>query len=131
VNNQAKILMASFIYFAIVMDKNDLSDDIPKDLKKLFRKLGWVTQKYSHKYQEVNDEMNVILKDVNKSVDYMLMSVSIIAEYYEQTRGKRRYFTPMSWKEIVKLQDECLELSDKNAKDTFDVAEIIVREFLK
>lgn len=130
-NNQAKILMASFIYFAIVMDKNDLSDDIPKDLKKLFRKLGWVTQKYSHKYQEVNDEMNVILKDVNKSVDYMLMSVSIIAEYYEQTRGKRRYFTPMSWKEIVKLQDECLELSDKNAKDTFDVAEIIVREFLK
>ena len=130
-NNQAKVLMASFIYFAIVMDKNNLADNIPEDLKKLFRRLGWVTQKYSHRYQEVNDEMNEILKDVHKEVDYMLVSVAIIAEYYEQMRGKKRYFSPMSWKEIVNLQNECLELSDKNFKDTFDVAELIVRELLK
>ena len=123
--------MTAFIYFSIVMDKNNLSDKIPQKLKNMFRKLAWLTHKYSHNYQNVVDELNVILKPIDKEIDYMLASITIIAEYYEQMRGKKRYFSPMSWKEINELQNECLELSDSNAGDTFDVCELIVKEFLK
>ena len=130
-NPQAKVLFASFIYFSIIMEKNDMLDNIPPNIKKVFKNLSDITKMYSHHYRDITDELNVILKDIDKDVDYMLLSVSIIAEYYEQMRGRRRYFTPMKWDEIVKLQEECLELSDKDAVDTFDVAELIVERLLK
>ena len=64
-------------------------------------------------------------------MNYILLSVTILAEYYEQMRGKKKHFAPMSHKQILALQDECLELDDSTANDTFEVAEILVRELLR
>ena len=129
-NNQAKVIVASFIYFATVMEKNEIVDDIPKGLKKLFRKVAWISEKYSKHLELVTNEINEILKDVDKEIDFMLISVSLISEYYEQMKGKKRLFTPMSYAEIVDIQDECIELNNKNANSTFDVCEILVRGLL-
>ncbi len=130
-NTQAKVIFASFIYFAMFLDLNKKASNIPEELKRLFRILARLTKMYSHNLVQIEKEMNDILKNINKDVDYLLLSVTIIAEYYEQTKGKKRLFTPMSWEQINNLQNECLELSDKNATDTFDVAELIVKELLK
>ena len=130
-NNQAKVLMASFVYFAEVMEKNNLLNDIPKEFQVMFRKLSWITEKYQKHYGDVINEVNGILKPLNKDVDYLLMSVSLITEYYRQMRGKKRHFTPLNYKQIIKVEEDCIEASKLNVNDTFDVAEIIVRELLK
>ena len=130
-NNQAKVLMASFIYFAEVIEQNNMADNIPKDLKTMFRKLSFITQKYHKHLDDVVLELNSILKPINKDVDFMLMSVSLITEYYRQMRGKKRHFTPLSYKDIVTIEDECIEMSRLNVNDTFDIAEMIVEKLLE
>ncbi len=130
-DKQAKVIMASFIYFAIVLEKNETADKIPESLKTLFRKIAWISEKYKSQTKLVTDDLNEILKDTDVDVDFMLLSVSLISEYYTQMRGKKRLFTPMKWNEILDMQEECMQLSDKNTLDTFDVAETIVKGLLK
>ena len=123
--------MASFIYFAEVLAQNDMADNIPEDLKTMFRKLSFMTQKYQKHLDDVILELNAIIKPIDKDVDFMLMSVSLITEYYRQMRGKKRHFTPLSYDDIVTIEDECIEMSKLNVNDTFDVAEIIVEKLLE
>ena len=129
-NNQAKIMFASFICFAVYIETR--KKEMPNNLKKFFRKLAKITKLYEKNLSIVNDELNQILKNVEgDSVDLLLLSVTIVSEYYLQTRGKKTLFYPMSWDEIRDLQDECLEKVDSNTSDTtFDVAELIVKEML-
>ena len=127
-NNQAKVIFASFIYFSLVMEKNDYK--VSNELRRLYRKLSNLTRMYENMLDTVVSDMNRILKDIDKDVDYMLLSVTILAEYYEQLKGKRKEFNPMSHKQILMLQDECLEEDCTTANDTFEVAEIIVRGLL-
>ena len=126
-NNQAKIILASFMFFAIsIYDEEEIS---PK-MRKLFRKLSWLSEKYKHHSKALEDEINIILQPLNQEVNLMLLSVSLISEYYEQMKGKKRYFTPMSWSEIVDVQDECIALNKTNVDNTFDICEILVKELL-
>ena len=113
------------------MERNNNLDNIPDNYKKMFRKLSWITEKYKKNCSSTIEEVNEILKPINKYIDYMLMSVSLITEYYRQMRGKKRHFTHISYNEIVSVEEECIEKSNLNINDTFDIAEILVRELLK
>lgn len=127
-NRHAKVMFASFIYFAMVLEQND--GEVSESLMKLYQKLAKITRLYQKHLDEVTRELNAILRDLEKDVDYVLLSVTILAEYYDQLRGKKKHFCPMSHKAILALQEECLELDDSMAIDTCDVAELIVRELL-
>ena len=127
-NKQAKVLFASFIYFALIMEQNE---DIPDSLKRLYRKLAKITSMYKDNMEDLLLEINDIIQDKHYEIDYLLASVTIIAEYYEQLKGKKKHFQPMKHKEILELQEECLEMEDKHADDTFEYCEFLVSELLK
>jgi len=127
-SNEAKVMFLSFIYFALVMEQNE---NIPHKLKRLFFKLSKITKMYESKLDDVLIDVNEKIKDYKKvDIDYLLASVSIVAFYYEVMRGRKRLFTPLSHGEILELQDELLEISDTNAKDTFDFCEYVVGKIL-
>ena len=128
-NNQAKVIFTSFIYFSIVIEKNNW--EISKELIRLYSKLKFLTKMYYKHLDTVVKEASAVIEKLDKDVDFLLLSVTILAEYYEQLRGKKKHFNPMSHKEILLLQDECLELDDSTAEDTFYVAEKLVKELLK
>jgi len=131
INPQAKVILASFLYFSVVLEKNNMLDKIPNDLKKLFRKLGFISQKYQQHIASVTDEIDIITKDCKYDVDFLLLSVSMLIDYYDQVSGKPRYFTPMSCKEIVTLQDEILDTAPSDLVDnTFDFSELLVKGLL-
>ena len=126
-NNQAKIILASFIFFAL----DTYEQEITPKMKKYFRKLSWVSEKYQHHAKDLENELNGILIEEQGTINSMLMSVTLLNLYYDLMRGKKRLFTPMSYAEILDVQEECIELSGENTKYTCDLAEIIVRELLK
>jgi len=126
-NNQAKIILSSFIFFAIgTYEDKELT---PK-MKRYFSKLAWVSEKYKHNAEDIEAELNKMLEDKQGTVDAVLMSVTLLNLYYDLMRGKKRLFTPMSYKEILDVQDECIEKSNENVAYTCDLAEMIVNEFL-
>lgn len=129
ISNEAKVMFLSFIYFALVMEKN--GGDVGEKMRRLFYKLSRITKLYENYLQDVLNEANNILKDYEADIDYLLASVSIIAFYYEAMKGKKRKFEPMSHKEILLLQDELLEADDRLANSTFDFCELIVNKMLK
>ena len=95
------------------------------DIEKIIAKEGYV-------FQRKHDGM-IFGNEIYLGIDYSTGTArQDKAEYYEQMRGKKRLFTPMSYKEIVDVQDECLEVvSTEVANDTFDVCEILVKGLLK
>ena len=127
-NKEAAIIIASFIYFAIVMEKNEV---IPPKLKTLFRKLGKLTSMYDDDLTQYTEEINEAIKDLDYQIDFLLASISIISCYYEHMRGHKRLFTPMSHKEILELQDELIEANSDRVDATFDYCDILVSRLLK
>jgi hypothetical protein len=134
---QRKIIIASFIYFVIVIENNN--GEIPPKLKQAYFKVknivqGNITGNLSDnsllQVMEVQKELNKILANIDYNIDYLLASVTILAEYYEQLKGKKKYFYPMSHKEILALQDKLLEDSTA-ASETFEFCEFLVKELLK
>ena len=127
-NKEAKVMFLSFIYFALVMEQNE---KIPDKLKRLFYRLSKITRLYEYKLNEVLEQVNAAIKDYPKvDIDYLLASVSIVAFYYEQMKGKKRLFTPLEHSEIIDLMDELLEIDDSKANDTFDFCEFVVKKLL-
>lgn len=142
---QRKIMFASFGFFAIVFEKNNV---LPKQLMNYYQKLGHITRGYE-KYMTKDwaDINRVVLRYENQQekqgksekemeVDYLLTSVSIIATYYDLTIGAKKWFYPMSYEQILNLQDELIEDLDKNDKSymvsqTFDFTDYIVKKIFQ
>lgn len=129
---QMQIIMTAFGFLSIFMEQN--KEKLNDNFKRLFRKLAKVTQLYENKIDEFTKSSNEIIKKINftKDVDYILVSVTIIAEYYEQLKGKKRYFSPLSFKKILQLQEEAIEYN-KNGdiiNDSMDFAELFVKNSL-
>jgi len=142
---QRKIMFASFGFFAIVFEK---ANKVTPELKRYFRLLGKITkmyEKYMHKdWEDIN---RIVLKYENQlkkkglsekdmEIDYILASVSIISMYYEMTKGHKKWFYPMSYEQILDLQDEIIEdLEEKNMdymiNQTFDFVDYLVKKIFQ
>ena len=140
--NQRRIMLVSFMYFSMVIKINKIEPS--QYLISMYRNVGRITNSY-RKYME--EDMSVINKIIkrfesensekeNLEIDYLLASVSIISSFYDQTKGKKRFFYPMSYKDILELQDEIIDdLTEKDSefmiKNTFDFCDYVVREILR
>ncbi len=133
-NAQLLTLFASFSWFAQVIELNKDNNSITPELMNLYKKLARLCLCNQKVLSERTSRINAIVKKskADMSVDFVLLSVSIIAQYYELMRGKKRLYTPMSHKQIIELQDEAMEgMETQLWKDTFDYAEYITAEILK
>ena len=133
---QKQVITASFIYFVALIDKN--GGKIPPYLKKAYSKVKFIVQgnlegnisdKAMSQVLDTQRRINEIIKDVNYDIDMLLTSVTILAEYYDQLRGKKKHYYPMSLKEILELQDELLE-DCEHIDSTFEYCEFLVKELL-
>jgi len=140
-------MQAAFMFFALVLEQNK-DFEITEGLKRIFRKLSVITKAF-HKFLHKDVEtINTIIKEFEKEhfdtqkigneadVDYILVSVTIIAVYYEKTKGKKRYFYPMGYNNILEIQDEIIEDLEKNNRvymvnQTFDFVDYLVQELFK
>ena len=140
--NQRRIMLASFMYFSMVMKINRIEPN--QYFINLYRNVGRITNSYRKYMEEDVNEINKIIKSFesknsekeNLEIDYLLTSVSIISSFYDQTRGKKRFFYPMSYKDILELQDNIIDdLREKDnefmIKNTFDFCDYVVREILR
>jgi len=142
---QRKVMFASFGFFAIVFEK---VDDITPELTRYFRKLGKITKMYEKYMNKDWEDINrVVLKyesqqkkkglsEKEMEIDYILASVTIIAVYYEMTKGHKRWFYPMSNEQIINLQDEVIEdLEEKDLgymiNQTFDFVDYLVKKIFQ
>jgi hypothetical protein len=136
--NQAKIMFIAFSYFSIVLEENKKSEvNLHIKLKNMFHPLARISFMYQHLLEETVNDVSEAVKEWNKdsSVDYLLLSVSIIVDYYEVLKGKKRYFSPMKCEDILDLQEECMGQIEKERKDnminnTFDFSEFLVNKIL-
>lgn len=147
IKRQRIVMQAAFGFLATILDKNkdiELSDGF----KRIFRKLMILTESLKKYLIEDLKTVNAIIKQHEKEqiekkksgkeldIDYILASVTMIANYYEYTMGQKRYFYPMSYEKILLIQDEVIE--DLIAKDkeylinqTFDYTEYLTQNILK
>ena len=126
-NKEAKVIIASFMYFALVVERNE---KMPEKLKKLYRKVGKISSMYQNQLTKCLEDLNIIIKDLDYEIDYLLASVTIIASYYEHMRGCKRLFTPISHNDILELQDELINDNDKLVGSTFDYCDVLVKRIL-
>lgn len=129
-NKEAKVLFLAFIYFSNLMEENqDLT--LSDEMRQLFFKLAYTTRMYKHKLDDILIEANEILKDYpSKNIDLLLASVTIIAEYYDQTKGKKRLFSPMSYKQILDLQCSIMDDDFERDKNTIEYCAFVVNKLL-
>lgn len=129
-NKEAKVLFLAFIYFSNLMEENqDLT--LSDEMRQLFFKLAYTTRMYKHKLDDILIEANEILKDYpSKNIDLLLASVTIIAEYYDQTKGKKRLFSPMSYKQILDLQCSIMDDDFERDKNTIEYCAFLVNKLL-
>lgn len=101
------------------------------EMRQLFFKLAYTTRMYKHKLDDILIEANEILKDYpSKNIDLLLASVTIIAEYYDQTKGKKRLFSPMSYKQILDLQCSIMDDDFERDKNTIEYCAFVVNKLL-
>ena len=143
---QRKIMFASFCFFAIIFEKNKT---IPKTLMNYYQKLGHITKGYEKYMSKDWEDINRVvlryenqqkkkgLSDKEMEIDYLLASASIPATYYELTsKGIKRWFYPMSYEQILNVQDEIIEeLEEKNLgymiTQTFDFVDYLVKKIFQ
>jgi len=140
--HQRLAIQAAFMFFALVLEQNK-DFNITDNLKRIFTKLSVITKSFEKFLHKDVNAINSIVKQFEAEyidtenpgneadVDYILLSVTIIAVYYEKTKGKKRYFYPMGYNDILEIQDEIIEDLEKNNKDymidqTFDFADYLV-----
>lgn len=125
---EAKVIFLAFIYFANLHEHNN---EIDKDLLKLYRRLGKLTLMYKYDLDNIVADINEVIKDYPPTdIDILLASVTIIAEYYDQTKGGKRLFTPMSHSDILDLQDELLGQDYDKDTRTLDFCHFAVKALL-
>lgn len=132
-NKEILVIFASFSWFAQVLEANRDNGSVTPDLMSLYRKLAGLCMCNQEDLSKRVSKINTVVKSTNfsKSVDYLLLSITIIAEYYLQMRGKKRLYSPMTHSQIIELQDEALEgMPTQLWRDTFDYAEFIVNGLL-
>ena len=143
---QRKIMFASFGFFAVIFEKNKT---IPKTLMNYYQKLGNITKGYEKYITKDWEDINRIilryenqqkkmgLSDKEMEIDYLLLSVSILATYYEFTsKGVKRWFYPMTYGQILNIQDEIISNLEKNnkkyiIKQTFDFIDYLVKKIFQ
>lgn len=129
INKEAKCMFLSFIYFANLLEHNV---EIDERLKKLYRTLAQITRMYKHRLEDIVEDINEQIKDYpTTQIDILLASVSIIAEYYEQTSGRKRLFTPMTHKDIYALQLELLDNDETINDNTLTYCRHVVEKLLR
>jgi len=131
-NPQLVCIFASFCWFATVLEMNkDIEPASPKllALYKNLARLSLCTEEQRKARIAIIDQAITDLPTAD--VDFLLLSVTVLAEYYAQSSGSKRFYTPMSNKDILMLQDEVLEGMPKSIwKPTFDFAEQFVSKIL-
>ena len=129
---QLLIVFSAFSFFAHFMDINKENEIDPK-LLSLFKTLARLCKCSEEELHTRAEDFNKVIKALPaEEVDFVLLSVSILAEYYQQLKGKKRYYTPMSHDNILELQEECLEDMPRELwVATFDYAEKLVKLILR
>jgi len=133
INNQAKVVLTSFMYFSLYANSCKKNNkEIQEDIKKLFERMITTVKMYKPLMFDVLEEVKIITKDFGeKDVNSILAAITLVIEYYEQIQGKKRLFTPMKLEKAVNMQCQILETDDSFAKDTFDYCSFIVSSLLK
>ena len=131
-------VFAAFGYFALILEQNEKPD---RELMRFYRQLTRLCKCNEIELQRRMGIINRVVKGFpeGQKIEYILLSVSIIARYYEETSRYRRYYTPMSHQVIIDLQQECMDRLEENQPDeakeiinnSFDFADFIVEELLK
>ncbi len=143
---QRKVMFASFGFFAIIFEKNKT---MPKTLINYYQRLGHITKGYEKYMSKDWEDINrVVLRYENQQkkkelsekemeIDYLLTSVSILATYYDLTnKGIKRWFYPMTYEQILDIQDEIIEdLEEKDlgymVTQTFDFTDYLVKKIFQ
>ena len=143
---QRKIMFASFGFFAIIFEK---TKTMPKTLMNYYQKLGHITRGYERYMTKDWEDINRVvlryenqqrkkgLSDKEMKIDYLLASVSILATYYDLTsKGIKRWFYPMSYEQILDVQDKIIEDLDKQefgymVTQTFDFVDYLVKKIFQ
>ncbi len=136
IQGQRRIIYASFMFFALTMEQNK---EVSDEFKRYFKLLAVITRAYKRFMEEDVDIINNLTKKYENGrdieIDYVLASISLISLYYDMTKGKKRYFKPMTYNAILELQDEIIEDlektgKEKQIKETFDLCDYLAKELL-
>ena len=133
IDNQAKVILTSFMYFSLYANSCKANNhEVPEDIKKLFARTITTIKMYKPYMFDVFKEVQEITKDFgDKEVNSLLTAITIIIEYYEQTKGRKRLFNPMSIDKAVDMQYEILDQKDNFVEDTFDYCSLVVSNLLR
>lgn len=138
---------AAFGFFVTIMNKNK-DIELTEDFKRIFRKLTLLTDALKKYLVEDLKAVNKIITELEKErtaqgkskkeleIDYILASVTMVANYYEFTKGQKRYFSPMSYEQILIIQDEAIEMITEQGQEylinqTFDYTEQLIKRIFE
>jgi len=127
------LMFSAFAWFAQVLEMNKENEPNPR-LLRLYLNLAKNANINEEKRKLVMERIQEVLNKISteKTVDYLLLSLCILGEYYDQLRGKKKHYQMMSHKDIVELQDEVLEGMPRDIwEPTMDFATEYVKEILK
>ena len=131
---EAKILLIAFIYFSLVLKENKKIDEeiLNTKMRNIFHPLAKVSSMYGHLFEDATKTIGELSKKWNKkeSIDFLLLSVTIVAVYYEVFKGKRRSFSPLKIGDILDIQDECIEMINNEIKDKKEADDMVENTFL-
>lgn len=131
---EAKILLIAFIYFSLVIRENKKNDEeiLNTKMRNIFYPLAKVSSMYKHLSKEATKTVDELSKKWNKKdrIDYLLLSVTIVAVYYEEFKGKKRNFSPLKTEDVLEIQDECIEMINDEIKNKNEADDMIENTFL-
>lgn len=131
---EAKILSIAFIYFSMVLKENkkENGEILTTKMRNIFQPLTKIFIMYKHFLEETKQTMDDIIQKWGKknTVDFLLLSVTIVSTYYEAFSGKKRNFSPLKIRDIVDIQDECIFMIKNEVKNEKERNELIENTFL-
>ena len=131
---EAKILLIAFIYFSLVLKENKKINEevLTTKMRNIFHPLANISSMYGHLFKEATKTIGELSKnwDKKESIDFLLLSVTIVAVYYEVFKGIRRSFSPLKIGDILDIQDECIEMINDEIKDKKEADYLVENTFL-
>lgn len=145
IQKEIKIILIAFIYLSMMLEENRKHNKgiISSRMKTIFYPLAKISTMYKHLFTDTTNIVNEISKkwESEKDVDFLLLSVTLVAVYYEAFTGKKRNFTPLKVNDILAIQEECInniyhEIKDEREasvliENTFSFSEFIVDYILE